>query len=485
MNVFPPSPQIPGLLYSGQFSYTQTYTPSGSAWAPGLDEREVFFASLKHAESLNDSWEIRVGKGGQLYSIRGPFGESQAPQTQPDAHWVDEVFQLVASNRALNVNTPNHTYFIHQAGDYLRDPILTSTFYSPMLANHFDGTANSAYALNWGQHADIPNVHQAGLLYYERIKDLGSGVIEITYVTYNFGSDLIDYHNTPWGGVRKSALPVTIISNPDGSWRVIKAAFGGTNSSIDLSDTGGWIAWTRDVTDPFSPTLALVAGKDSAPRPSSQYFPARFRYGTDDAVHDFEVVETNPFVEQAAGSAVFFRVYLVVGSLAKVQSLANSLSSSADRGPLIFREDHADLVPLYLQNADGQTILTRVAPSGQKPALYTYAQPVANSQPLFVLRNMSTGQLRLSTDPCELSRSAFVGSELACTPYNGAAQYVGFLGYVLPAKDVKSKSVIYGNMLELVPDRSYFPVNNINQTLKAVIGKTRVPSVKWQRRKDP
>src|ERR1700722_20202918 len=95
LNVFPPSPAIPGLSYSGQLAYTQTYTPSGSTWAPGLNETEVFFAGLTHSESTDNSWQIRMGKGGQLYSIRGLFGESQAPQAQPDAHWIDQIFQFI------------------------------------------------------------------------------------------------------------------------------------------------------------------------------------------------------------------------------------------------------------------------------------------------------------------------------------------------------------------------------------------------------
>jgi hypothetical protein len=159
----------------------------------------VFFASLKHTENADNSWEIRIGKGGQLYSIRGLFGESQAPQGQPDAHWIDQIFQLVGVNRALNKSTVNHAYFVHQAGDYLDDPILKSTFSSPMLASDFDGADKAGYALNWGQQAHIPNVNQAGLLYYERIKDLGSGVIEWTYVIYNFAHDPIDYQQYAMG----------------------------------------------------------------------------------------------------------------------------------------------------------------------------------------------------------------------------------------------------------------------------------------------
>ncbi len=198
-NVFPQSPAIPGLSYSGQLNYTQTYAPSGSTWAPGLDEREAFFAGITHAENADTSWQIRMGKGGQLYSIRGPAGETQAPQAQPDAHWIDQIFQFIGVNSALNLSTPGHAYFVHQAGDYLDDPILTSTFYSPLLANNFDRAANAAYALNWGQQAHIPDVNRSGLLYYERLKDLGSGVVELTYVVYNFGSDVIDYQDSLFG----------------------------------------------------------------------------------------------------------------------------------------------------------------------------------------------------------------------------------------------------------------------------------------------
>jgi len=477
LNVFPQSPNITGLSYSGQLSYSETYSPSGSQWAPGLDEREVFFASLKHADSASATWEVRVGKGGQLYSIRGPYGESQAPQTQPDAHWIDQIFQLIGVDQALNLTTPDHAYFIHQAGDYLDDPILTTTFYSPMLARNFDSGSNAFSVLNWGQQAHIPNVNQAGLLYYDRVKDLGSGVIEITYVIYNFGQDLIDYHDTPWGGVRKSVLPVTLASNPDGSATVVSALFG-DGKALNLKDTGGWIAWTEDSTNQASPTLAVVLGKDITPMPSYQYAPARFRYGTGPAVNDFEVVEATPFIRQAPGSAFFFRVYMVSGTLGTVSSLANTLSASATHGQVNFTEDNADLVPVYLQTTNGQTVLTTSGPAGQSPAFYTYAEPVANSLPLFVLQSTQTGQLRLSTNPCELCTKVQLGTgEFVYKPYDGTIQYVGFLGYVLPAQYIQSKAPIYENLMDVVTDRSYFPVSAVNGTLKAVAGKVNITSV--------
>jgi len=58
----------------GTSSFSKKYTPSGSKWAAKLDEKDVFLASLKHSEKKDNSWEVRIGKGGQLYSFRGVFG---------------------------------------------------------------------------------------------------------------------------------------------------------------------------------------------------------------------------------------------------------------------------------------------------------------------------------------------------------------------------------------------------------------------------
>jgi len=467
LRVFPASPSIPGLAYRGEFSYTQAYSPSGSQWAPGLDEREVFFASLRHSEDAARSWEIRLGKGGQLYSIRGPYGESQAPQTQRDAHWMDQIFQLVGVNRAENGTAPGHAYFVHQAGDYLRSPILTRTFYSPMLASDFSASSREATVLNWGQQAHIPNVHRAGLLYYERLKDLGSGVVEITYVVYNFGKDPIDYLNTPWGGVRKSALPITLAANADGSARRISASFS-SEQFINLRDCGGWIAWTKDAETASSPALALVFGGDAEPRPAYRSAAARFRYGTGPPENDFEVVELDPFLTLAPGAAAFFRVYLVSGMLGPVQRLANELAPRATSGLLTWTADTADLLPIYRQMTGAHTVLTSDAPGRQKPQFYTFAQPIPGSVPLFVLREARSGELRLSTDPCELCTTVLLGSDLAQEPYDGVLQYAGFLGYVVQRQPGRRGPLRFEKLADRIRDRSYFPASGANRELSVV-----------------
>ena len=70
---------------------------SGSKWTPGLDEEKVFLASLQ-----GDGWRLGVGKGGQIYSLRGPFGESVPPQ-RIVSPWNDEVWQFVITSEKLSV----------------------------------------------------------------------------------------------------------------------------------------------------------------------------------------------------------------------------------------------------------------------------------------------------------------------------------------------------------------------------------------------
>ncbi len=468
LDVFPDSPSIPELIYQGQLSFTNVYSPSGSQWAPGLDEREVFLASLKHTGDFDSAWEIRLGKGGQLYSIRGFFGETQAPQSQPNAHWVDQIFQLVGVNRLRNTAAPGHQYFIHQAGDYLDDPILKTTFYSPILASEFDAKNRSLSVLSWGQEAHIPNTNAAGLLYYERLKDLGSGVIEITYVVHNFGKDVIDYLNTPWGGVRKSVLPVTLASRPDGSLEPVSAGWDELKW-IDLAASGGWIAWTRDPANPASPTLAFVAGKDRKPNARSQLAPARFRYGTGDPADDFEAFEFDPFMKLDPGAAMFARTYIVIGSLGKVQKLAALLTRNASWGPIAFDQSAAARIAVYPESRGRQTVLTRKPVSGGAPVFYTFAQPLPNFMPLFVIRDTFSDMWRLTTDPCELCTRVRLGrKDFVYKPYDGKVEYGEFLGYAAPKQYARRHGRLYSKLTDVITDRSYLPGTSTNKALRVV-----------------
>jgi hypothetical protein len=79
LDVFPPSVATVEKDRQGLTSISLDYTPSTSLWAEGLDEKQVFHAQIQHDQNENNSFTLRIGKGGQVYSLRGPFGESVPP----------------------------------------------------------------------------------------------------------------------------------------------------------------------------------------------------------------------------------------------------------------------------------------------------------------------------------------------------------------------------------------------------------------------
>ena len=100
LDVFPPSVVDVPAAGRGQTTITRDDAPSGSVWAEGLDERQVFLAELAHRQGKDDSFALRVGQGGQIYSLRGAFGESVPPSWRDAGNhrspWNDEVWQFVA-----------------------------------------------------------------------------------------------------------------------------------------------------------------------------------------------------------------------------------------------------------------------------------------------------------------------------------------------------------------------------------------------------
>ena len=113
---------------AGNASCSFDYTATGSTWNDGISEEKVFFASM----NSSSGWRLGIGKGGQVYSLRGSFGEAIPPQ-RGDAPWVDEAWQFVATNIELvnpvqsfqSAGTEQRRlgfpiqFFIHQSGIYL------------------------------------------------------------------------------------------------------------------------------------------------------------------------------------------------------------------------------------------------------------------------------------------------------------------------------------------------------------------------------
>ena len=192
----------PQATNSGTFNFTTNYSSSNSNWQLDWNESHVFQSLMSYTDdsNTNQSYELRFGKGGQIYSLKMGglednnqnnngalnFGEILPPQyrgsvseqggglaDQPPSNpvkshhgnwapWNDEVWQMVGSDQIdfESNGDPNKTQNIHQAGPYMnnyahRDSDHTEApFYSPMVQSFYNAADESFSAIYWGQSED-------------------------------------------------------------------------------------------------------------------------------------------------------------------------------------------------------------------------------------------------------------------------------------------------------------------------------------------
>ena len=192
----------------------------------GLDEQQVFHGEMTHRQDKNNSFKLRIGKGGQVYSLRGPFGESVPPSWRKkgdhQSPWNDEVWQFVAvctkyngfkfaqragdipraTRRKLERSGFADSFFIHNSGAYIPGESKISSLYCPLLQDEIDREQRCFRMLNWGLVPQIKTIHRSPILFYTQVRDAGNGVIELTWVVHNFSVDqniVFDHLNAPWG----------------------------------------------------------------------------------------------------------------------------------------------------------------------------------------------------------------------------------------------------------------------------------------------
>jgi hypothetical protein len=454
-------PNAERLQMGGEVRLTSTFDPSGTTWAKELDERSVFHAQLGWQGAQGRWYDLRVGRGGQIYSLRGPFGESVPPQVHEGAPWIDEVWQIVSVSHARHNRgrfPGRHAalaYFIHGSGIYLRDPQRTEPFYSPMLASAWDPKRRRYGVLTWGQHAHVPTVYRSGALYYTVVRALGDGVIEVVYAVHNFGADTLDYFNTPWGGVRHTTLPVHLLSNSDGTWSPACGRFSDRNTTVNVTETGGWAAFVQsDSGDAERWGLGLVFGRDVDRRASggppatgaggSPFSATRYRWGyagdpDRPNARDYFVAVVNSRCRVRPGETFWYRVYFVVDRMDRLAGTARRLVPHARFGLIVPERPVTPLVavtPAALGlPEDGQ---------GRGRTLFrAYAWPAEGTRPLFLLRETATGRLYVTDDPYRFASTApfenpypqdhpkhepYEGLNVL-RPYDGRTEYLGLLGY--------------------------------------------------------
>ena len=447
LNVFPASTANPTTASAekastetdsaGETNFSTEFTPSKSSWDPRLQEEPVFQVEMTHTQAAENSYQLRIGKGGQIYSLRGAFGESVPPSWRPpNAHvspWNDEVWQFVAVCTRYNGidrivkagkvppetiakikrSTFENGYFIHNSGAYIPGDSELKSFYCPLLKSETDQTQRCYRMLNWGLVPQTKTIHRSPLLYYTQIRDAGDGVIELTWVVHNFSNrdDIVfDHLNAPWGGTRISSLPLRYVSSPEGGL-LQREGLLNKHNAVDVRGTGGWnISCATNVDD--SPSLALVYGRDrhleeqqqlkEGGRPYIQTAGSLYRDWRDNApayentwkdwqtrpensFRNYDVCEIIPKLRIDPGRTIWFRSFLVVGRKDVVMKQATDLVGSVDYGALTFEP--------------ASTPTKLVAIDSAASAFEVFTQPVTDTRPLFDIRNTENKRRIITTDP--------------------------------------------------------------------------------------
>lgn len=375
------------------FSFTDSYVPSNSFWASPFTEDFVYHARLKydHATDIDKSYELRVGKGGHIYSFITSSGETVPPQYPISAPWVDEVWQMVAVDGALNMPSSNQKYFIHQAGVYLKTEEQSLPFYSPIIAEYHNSSDNSYTIVTWGQQAhtsdNLLSGYTSSILYYTRFKNLGNGIIQVDLLMFNFGDDNMTFINIPWGGVRRSTYDHWFSSNPDHTYQEETGNFG--DYTENFTNTGGWAAWSSSSAGDL-PSLALIMNNAEGV----------LRMGDAGTIanRDYTVFEGIKFpTNLGPGKSVRARnFYLMDSSIDAIKNtiINENLADATFYGAHNMTSSEVDSTAYSFEYQSNQLIATEVA---YADGLQLKLRPYENSKPLFLIKS-TTEEYRITSD---------------------------------------------------------------------------------------
>ena len=464
-----------GATSTSDFSFTSTNETdlAGSTWGFGVNENDVYHAALKHRSTSGVSdhdWDIRVGKGGQIYSIRGEVGEIVPPQSR-SRPFVDEVFQSISVDRSLQ-QTGGQPAFYHQSGYYRDGNNVNQPTYSPLLASGAVD-ANSYSTLSLAVQADTESNPQqpGGLLNYQRTRDLGGGVIEVTHSIYNFGNHTVDFHNLPWGGVRKTKFDNMLVSNPNGGFtdRTI-LGFGDFENQVELvQNTGGWAAFAEGANGNDQGIAYVFGDTDTHLNQDWQSERSSWRWGDGGGdvlgfpLRDFNVGTFRRFVDVDPGDLFESRYFMVLGDVDHIQSTIEdrSLVDLAIYNKIIFDESDSEQLS-YRVVTDNDSISVLGATGSMDSDFKTLARPVHGSLPLLLFSD-AEGRQFLSVDPYALSDF----------PYDGETTYEGLLGFVLP-EDIANADGPYVDLTTLFSSDFYLDTNP-SVSIFALQGSAAVP----------
>lgn len=394
---------------TGLGTWTQTNLTPGET-ACNIGESAVYLTSLVHTQDDDHRWQLRIGKGSQIYSIRTKMagdiiGEQACAESHPGP-WIDRVLQFVLVDSSKH-SAPQKC-FIHQAGTY-EAPLLglNKPFWSPLLGWRSEAETATFRTLVWPQQAhvyqDIP--WQSQVLAQQIVRDVGDGIIELTYVITNFGEYTFDHTNMPWSGFARLVIPHYVLSEPGGGRSWYEPGTPWDQNMIPYNDTNGWVAMVKEKSA-TAWGLGVVFGRPAGQNDAA----AVLRFGSAEP-EDLTVLAAIPRKGIAPGETFAMRYYLVLGRLSTdIHPKANAAAGYVAMETLSF-----DLLTAG-----------SIEPCSQSPELAgcnlfrALDRPVADAAPLFVLRDLSDQHLLVSSDPYALDLKPFLGKTTG---------YVAFLGW--------------------------------------------------------
>jgi len=469
---------------TGTFIKQNSVTFDASLWAPTngtinwnsypnqipYTESDVFHTQLTHTPASNSDigWTIRIGKGGQIYYIdlQG-LGQIICPQ-RSFSPWNDDCMtttiyssDVVNNDAEMGGNDSYANGYIHGSGMYIKpnmDPLNNKPFYNPILGERFDPSDRSYSIINWGL-VPKPSINRGDVLFYSRYRDIGNGVLEITFYCYNFGTRVYNFAETPWFACKPSKFPNMITGVAGTSSYVVNNK---TFQSGAISSSGGWGAYTVNPNNSNSATCALVWGTNTASM--------AVNFGVvDTGVRDMSLIApSKSAMVVPGGSGVRYRRYIVFGKLQHVSDVCAKLNPYCFFETLELSKNYSGKLAIYQTTREGQQTLT--ANGSGTPVAYTFPIPVKDSLPLMLMKNNNSGSYFLSTDPyTACGKLPFNNPYPIGHPkynsyqnkhiyqvYDGKTSWIELLGFVLPL-DESQLSNGYRRLSDILTGISFQP----------------------------
>jgi hypothetical protein len=397
----------------------------------GLSEKAVFFREIEHLSDQGSGWQIRLGKGSQVYSLLQEGREWMGAQSAAN-RWVDRVIQSVTVVPE-SIHSPDFkVVMMHQAGITLT-PALAARYdvpcFQPLLAYEFRDRDANDLCFDTVSHLFITQTEDHGrerpwnwqpkAMLWQRLRDLGDGVIERTAIIYNYGNTDLGNFTDMWAGLvsyeptweddifhplreenmSRRIIPIISQAGGGGWW---PAGFSKLKT-VGTDRTEGWVALCVESArgtahvDDASAGLGYVFGTGDLPGVSST-----IAYGGNTNQHDLgevnmrqnlTVLATNRRLVQKPGDLWYARHFFIFGNLAHIRENAHRLMISAACGRLS---------PYTITPSDRQAGLVPLAAAGNEvpaPDVSLWNKPVIGGTPIFLMREDQSGDYFCTNDP--------------------------------------------------------------------------------------